>query len=364
MAQNNGFWNEDSTGFSLENSEDIRDVQVYSSEGNRFSEEFMEFLYSPDFSIVIHTHNSIENVKENFVSLFESIADYEEGRIQVIVLVNGSSDGTYEFLEENFDGIDIIKKDNFVDIPLILNEGVEKAKYPLVLIMEDDVEVTLGFMRPLLEFISDEDVFAVVPRILNTKKREEVESIHLLKCEEGLSLIQIPDGNFPEPVYIPGLVRTMSLFKKEIFDALGGFDLLFSPFYLEDLDLGYRGWKRGYKVVYVRSSTVRHLHWDPYQRLFQQDEEYIRRKNRTIFVEKNIKDKSLCFSFKERFIKRAMSVLGVDKDVIFRRVVEFLDKNKKKIKEYRKQEIKEAYYNDLDLIQLFSTHPDNRLGLK
>ena len=49
-------------------------------------------------------------------------------------------------------------------------------------------------------------------------------------------------------------------FDRRKFLELGGFDELLAPFYLEDTDLGYLAWKRGWKVLYQPASVVYHEH--------------------------------------------------------------------------------------------------------
>jgi GT2 family glycosyltransferase len=49
-----------------------------------------------------------------------------------------------------------------------------------------------------------------------------------------------------------------SAYRREMFVALGGFDPLYRPGYYEDLDLSYRGWARGWKVVYEPRSRAYH----------------------------------------------------------------------------------------------------------
>ena len=49
-------------------------------------------------------------------------------------------------------------------------------------------------------------------------------------------------------------------FDRRKFLELGGFDALLAPFYLEDTDLGYMAWKRGWKVLYQPRSIVYHEH--------------------------------------------------------------------------------------------------------
>jgi O-antigen biosynthesis protein len=78
-------------------------------------------------------------------------------------------------------------------------------------------------------------------------------------------------------------------FDRTKFLALGGFDELFAPFYLEDTDLGFLAWKRGWKVLYQPASVVYHEHRGTIGKRF--GDEHIRgvlQKNFILFTWKNI----------------------------------------------------------------------------
>jgi GT2 family glycosyltransferase len=57
---------------------------------------------------------------------------------------------------------------------------------------------------------------------------------------------------------VPFAVGGACLLRKGVFAALGGFDPAFEPFYLEDLDLGWRAWREGFTCMYVGASVVEH----------------------------------------------------------------------------------------------------------
>src|ERR1044072_5442595 len=78
-------------------------------------------------------------------------------------------------------------------------------------------------------------------------------------------------------------------FDRRKFLELGGFDRLLEPFYLEDTDLGYLAWKRGWKVYYQPRSVVYHEHRGTIGKKFSY--EYIQnvlKKNFVLFCWKNI----------------------------------------------------------------------------
>src|ERR1700757_2598796 len=75
------------------------------------------------------------------------------------------------------------------------------------------------------------------------------------------------------------------------FLELGGFDSLLRPFYLEDTDLGYQAWKRGWKVLYQPKSVVYHEHRGTIGKRFTESQiQAVLKKNFILFCWKNIHD--------------------------------------------------------------------------
>ncbi len=78
-----------------------------------------------------------------------------------------------------------------------------------------------------------------------------------------------------------------SAFDRAKFLELGGFDSLFHPFYYEDTDLGFRAWKRGWKVLYEPRSIVHHEHRGTIGKKFSPD-----------YIEKVVRGNSLLYCWK------------------------------------------------------------------
>lgn len=86
------------------------------------------------------------------------------------------------------------------------------------------------------------------------------------------------------------------LVDKEIFWELNGFDELYKPFYMDDLDLCYQAWKRGYRVIYEPKSSVYHLHSKTIKNYWRKS--YIQSidiRNQYLFRWKNFTDPWLVF---------------------------------------------------------------------
>jgi len=84
-----------------------------------------------------------------------------------------------------------------------------------------------------------------------------------------------------------------SIVRRDIFLKLGGFDTIFKPFYFEDLDLGLRAWRSGYKLLFEPSSIVEHQHEQTISKFPKQFLIYVKERNHLISVLRNITDKNM-----------------------------------------------------------------------
>ncbi|MCE1246406.1 MAG: glycosyltransferase [Firmicutes bacterium] len=331
-----------------------------------FSDDEVKELFSPDFSVLVHCSSGSKNPEKNIPVLISSLEEYKEGNWEVILLDNANSENLKNFEGRFGKNLRVIRKENRVGLCTLLNDGFSACRYPLVLVLEDDVEVTPGFIRPLLAAISEDEYFAVIPQIRLKTKKDMVYSLNLLHFRNGgIEVQEIPDGKFPDPVYVPNVSLTACLIRKDFALALGGFDPLLDPFFFADVDLGYRAWKRDQRIIYTRESIVYHSDEDPYTESFKGEEHlWMRFRNHHVFVEKNITDGNMYSQYSSKMFKTSAAIkLGFNKDPIIKKGLESIDKIKKELSEKRKIEKKQASIGDTELFMLFSSHPDNRLSI-
>ena len=160
------------------------------------------------------------------------------------------------------------------------------------MLLNSDMRVAGDFLQPLLDAFTDEFVFAVGCQIFFTdpaKLREETGLTQGWWENGGLRVRHRADEAIRSayPCSYPG--GGSSAFDRRKFLELGGFDELLSPFYLEDTDLGYLAWKRGWKVLYEPRSIVYHEHRGTIGKRFSsQHIELVLKKNFILFCWKNI----------------------------------------------------------------------------
>jgi GT2 family glycosyltransferase/glycosyltransferase involved in cell wall biosynthesis len=241
-------------------------------------------------SVVIPNWNGRDLLEKYLPSVVEAMAGSPAN--EVIVVDNGSSDGSAEFVRERFPTVKVLALPKNLGFGGGSNAGFAAAANDIVVLLNSDMRVAPDFLRPLIDCFTDERVFAVSCQIFFSDPKKHRE-------ETGLTQVWWQAGGFrvrhrldnaieePFPSAYPG--GGSSAFDRRKFLELGGFDPLLHPFYLEDTDLGYLAWKRGWKVLYQPVSHVWHEHRGTIGKKFSR--EYINsiiKKNFLLIAWKNV----------------------------------------------------------------------------
>jgi len=211
---------------------------------------------------------------------------------EIIVVDNGSTDGSAEFLSRNFPAVKVVALERNLGFGGGSNAGMRAAANDIVVLLNSDMRVAPDFLAPLVAGFTDERVFAVSCQILFTdpnKRREETGLTQGWWEEGGLRVRHRIDDQIRDlyPCLYGG--GGSCAFDRRKFLELGGFDPVLEPFYLEDTDLGFQAWKRGWKVLYQPRSVVYHEHRGTIGKRFSQAQiQAVLHKNYILFAWKNI----------------------------------------------------------------------------
>jgi len=213
---------------------------------------------------------------------------------EVIVVDNGSTDGSAAFIRERFPQVRVVALATNLGFGGGSNAGFKAARHDVVVLLNSDMRVEPVFLRPLLDGFTDERVFSVSCQIFfsDPNKIREETGLTEFWWERGSLRVRHrtePDIRELYPCAYGG--GGSCAFDRRKFLELGGFDELLAPFYLEDTDLGYLAWKRGWKNLYQPASVVFHEHRGTIGRRYS--EAYIQgvlKKNFLLFAWKNIHD--------------------------------------------------------------------------
>ncbi len=247
-------------------------------------------------SLVVPNWNG-KDLLERFLPSWLAAAAGHPGS-EIIVVDNGSTDGSAEWIAENYPNVRVIALPENLGFGGGSNAGVRAAKNDVAVLLNSDMRVEPDFLGPLLAGfqndagIADDQVFAVSCQIFladPTRRREETGLTHGLWRDGALWVSHTEDPAVDRlfPCFYGG--GGSCAFDRRKFLELGGFDPLLAPFYLEDTDLGFLAWKRGWKVLYQPASVVHHEHRATIGKNFTPGYiESILQKNFLLFCWKNI----------------------------------------------------------------------------
>lgn len=216
------------------------------------------------------------------------------GDHEVLVVDNGSDDGTAELLEHDHPWVTRVALSENRFFGGGVTAGVERATRDVIVLLNNDMVVEPGFLTALLAGFAQPNTFAVAALIeFDDQQREE----------SGKTRSEFHRGTFRmwhEPTSA-GDARVdgapvlwagggSSAFDRRKYEALHGLDPIYDPFYLEDLDLSYRAWKHGWDVRFTALSRVRHLHRGTVRRFAEDFVARVLCRNRYLFFWANITD--------------------------------------------------------------------------
>ena len=246
-------------------------------------------------SLVIPNWNGIDLLERFLPSWLEAVAGHPGS--EVIVVDNGSTDGSAAWIHSRYPALQYPQL-RVLALPENLgfgggsNAGFRAALNDIVVLLNSDMRVEPDFLAPLLEGFADPAVFAVSCQIFLSdpaKRREETGLTEGWWQDGGLRVGHREDAAVNQlfPCFYGG--GGSCAFDRRKFLETGGFDELLAPFYLEDTDLGFLAWKRGWKVLYQPASIVHHEHRGTIGKRFSQRYiESILQKNFLLFCWKNI----------------------------------------------------------------------------
>ncbi len=195
-------------------------------------------------SVVIPSWNGRELLDMSLPPLRAALAEHAPGG-EIIVVDNGSQDGTLAHLAATFPDVRTIALPRNEGFAGATNRGVGDARHATVILLNNDMVVEPEFIAPLLEAMDEQPaafgVSCQIDFIDKWKPRWETGKVHARWNYGTIRLFHLDryDEDLRYPVFFAG--GGASAYDRAKFLALGGFDeAVFSPVYIEDVDLGYR----------------------------------------------------------------------------------------------------------------------------
>jgi N-acetylglucosaminyl-diphospho-decaprenol L-rhamnosyltransferase len=179
---------------------------------------------------------------------------------RVTVVDNSSSDGSAELVARCWPNVGFVREDNLGLASF--NRVLSRMDEPVVLLLNNDIKLDPDAVGPLLSAFEDhDDAFFSAPLCWTFDGR----------TYEGMrTRVRSRYGIIQGMCRVPGFERALDkgdltaaagpvlAVDRRRFLALGGYDPIYFPGRIEDLDLGFRGWMAGFRGYYVPESVAYH----------------------------------------------------------------------------------------------------------
>ncbi len=197
----------------------------------------------------------------------EVVRQIDEIGGEIIVVDNGSDDGTADFAAERYPSVIIEQSAGALSFARAVNAGIRSARCSHICMLNNDMCIDRGFFRALLAaFDQVPDLFCATAQIFfpDGQRREETGKavlpfLHERRTEDFPVRCDLPLV-FEDLSYVLYGSGGCSLFDAAKLASLRGLDEVYEPAYVEDLDLGVRGWGQGWPSVFVAGARVMHEH--------------------------------------------------------------------------------------------------------
>ena len=206
------------------------------------------------------------NGKDFLYAYFESLNKNSNEIGEVIIVDNGSSDGSQEFIRNYREKVDfpiiLIENSQNLGFAEAVNQGISKARYDYIFSLNNDAVVEKSAILKLLNLLNTEErIFSVSSKMVQFNSPELIDD-----AGDDYTLLAYTKkrGNnqnlnkFIEVSEIFSSCAGAALYRKDLLEELGGFDSEFFA-YMEDVDLGYRARINGYKNLLCPNAIVYHI---------------------------------------------------------------------------------------------------------
>lgn len=210
-------------------------------------------------SVVTPNFNGKKFLKDYFDSLNSNSANIGE----VIMVDNGSDDGSVDFIKsypKNFEFKLIENKEN-LGFAKAANQAIKASKYPYIYSLNNDVKLEENTIEELLKLIeTDDKIFSISSKMIQMDRPDLIDDAgdeYTLLGYTKKRGDNKPVQDFNQACEIFSSCGGAALYRKSILDEIGLFDENFFA-YMEDVDLGYRAKIEGYKNLYCPGAIVYH----------------------------------------------------------------------------------------------------------
>lgn len=205
-------------------------------------------------SIIIVTHNHGKYINSCIASILKQSFPHE-----IIVIDNRSNDNTVQLIKEKFPEIKIIESPENKGYGAGNNLGVKHAKGEYIVVLNPDTIVEKDWLKELVEPLKNSGKLITTPKIL-FYDGSKINTCGNINHFTGLTFTRGLNENpekYNDQEDVSGFSGCCFAMRKEDLEELEGFDEKFFA-YNEDSELSWKAHLKGFRILYVPTSIVRH----------------------------------------------------------------------------------------------------------
>lgn len=251
-------------------------------------------------SVVIPNYNGSELLRQNIPPLKKALAKIE-APYEIIVVDDASRDDSITYLKEHHPDVILVCNPVNLGFAETMNAGIARAQYEILFSLNSDVKVEEDIFPVLLSRFDDPELFSVTPNIIDPRDGRNQASYRLIpgycwytdRCPQTFTEDELATDY---PLFFAS--GGASCYDREKLLELGGFATIYKPFYVEDVDLSYQAWKRGWKCLLEPRVKVWHYSSSTIKKYTKHRKiKFLTARNKNIFLWINITDNWLIYRY-------------------------------------------------------------------
>lgn len=211
-----------------------------------------------EVTVVIPNYNG----KKYLVSCLKALYETTNIDIKVLVIDNGSKDGSIEEAKKRYPQAEYVLLDRNYGFCRAVNEGIKRSRTEYVLLLNNDTEVQPGFTEQLLRTIrKNSKIFSVEAKMIQYGDQNLIDSAGTYYNALGWAFARGRDCSVEKYEHRNrtfACCAGAAIYRRAVFEEIGDFDEKHFA-YLEDIDIGYRARIYGYINVYEPRAKVIHV---------------------------------------------------------------------------------------------------------
>ncbi|MBQ9254158.1 MAG: glycosyltransferase family 2 protein [Bacteroidales bacterium] len=229
---------------------------------------------------------------------------------EVWVVDNHSEDDSLQFIKENFVTVKTIALDKNYGFTGGYNRALFQIDADYFVLLNDDVEVTFKWIKPIIDLMEKDETIAVCqPKLLSFKDKKKfeyagaaggyIDYLGYPFCAGRIfEHIEQDKGQYNTTREIFWATGAAMFVRAEIFKSFNGLDEDFFA-HMEEIDFCWRVKNAGYKVMYCPDSTVYHYGGATLNKV-NPKKTYLNFRNNLLLLYKNLPEKKLKSVFRKR----------------------------------------------------------------